>query len=94
MCSDPLGEDPEAQVDISTTVFMDDIAHKCVSRTADGMVKAVNGASQDLDECLYTVGGAQNTSKQNVVPRFVGVGAHTQSRRFTSAQYTRDVAGQ
>eukprot|EP00959_Pyramimonas_sp_CCMP1952_P179727 3757998-Pyramimonas_sp.AAC.1 len=63
VCQHPWDPD-ERPIDVSTTVFLDDVAHKLIASTAQGLAAGVRRASEQFDMQLHTVGGAQNHGKQ------------------------------
>ena len=80
-CTDPVsGED----VDLGLTLIVDDIARQHVAPTALAFREHLGQANQILDTALHKYDYGQNVSKQDVLLRFVGRGAHAQIRAITN----------
>jgi hypothetical protein len=82
-----IGRDPLSQqeLDVSITVYADDVKEINMASTADEAVATINKSTQILDSKLTELTLMQNQGKAEHVPSFLGKGQERLTRVFTAA---------
>ena len=65
----------ERLVDLSTTVFVDDVAKQTPVQSATDAIDSIRSNNDEFDQAINTIGAKQNRDKQAHVAKFCGPGS-------------------